>query len=282
MSVIRCPQGHYYDDQRFSRCPHCGISSVSGGQEGSGSAGKEGQEGKTRSLLGWLDREKTVAFGHRKAARSGAASGLAEDARSMAASGTAEGRRSAAGSGSAEGHRSVAAPGSAEAARNAATPGGSEDARTVAMSGMPDGDHTIALAAAPMREDDQRTVSFYSGAKGNDYVTGWLVCVEGPEKGRDYRLHHGFNRIGRDMEMDVQVTDDPAVSRKNHCSIVYDEKSRSFSVVPSPGSLTYYKGQLLEKATRMEAGDEIRMGESGFVFIPFCGEGRTWEEFAEG
>lgn len=149
------------------------------------------------------------------------------------------------------------------------------------MSGMPDGDHTIALAAAPIREDDQRTVSFYSGARGNDYVTGWLVCVEGPEKGRDYRLHHGFNRIGRDMEMDVQVTDDPAVSGRNHCSIVYDEKSRSFSVVPSPGSLTYYKGQLLEKATRMEAGDKIRMGGSGFVFIPFCGEERTWEEFAE-
>lgn len=245
MSVIRCPQGHYYDDQRFSRCPHCGISSVSGGQEGSGSTGKEGQEGKTRSLLGWLDREKTVAFGHRKAARSAGASGTAEAARSVAAS------------------------------------GGPEDARTAAMSGMPDGDHTIALAAAPIREDDQRTVSFYSGARGNDYVTGWLVCVEGPEKGRDYRLHHGFNRIGRDMEMDVQVTDDPAVSGRNHCSIVYDEKSRSFSVVPSPGSLTYYKGQLLEKATRMEAGDKIRMGGSGFVFIPFCGEERTWEEFAE-
>lgn len=281
MSVIRCPQGHYYDDQRFSRCPHCGISSVSGGQEGSGSTGKEGQEGKTRSLLGWLDREKTVAFGHRKAARSGTASGGSEGPRSGTASGTAEGARSVAASGSAEVARSVAASGTAEGHRGAAASGGPEDARTAAMSGMPDGDHTIALAAAPIREDDQRTVSFYSGARGNDYVTGWLVCVEGPEKGRDYRLHHGFNRIGRDMEMDVQVTDDPAVSGRNHCSIVYDEKSRSFSVVPSPGSLTYYKGQLLEKATRMEAGDKIRMGGSGFVFIPFCGEERTWEEFAE-
>ena len=24
MAVIRCPQGHYYDDEKFSHCPHCG------------------------------------------------------------------------------------------------------------------------------------------------------------------------------------------------------------------------------------------------------------------
>ena len=217
MSVIRCPQGHYYDDQRFSRCPHCGITSGAGGQASpSGSSGREAQEGKTRSLFGWLDKEKTLAFGHKKAAEAGS----------------------------------------------------QEET---------DGDHTIALGAEPVREDDQRTVSFYSGARGNDYVTGWLVCVEGPEKGRDYRLHHGFNRIGRDMEMDVQVMDDLAVSRKNHCSVVYDEKGRTFSVVPSPGSLTYYGDQLLEKARPLEAGDEIRMGESSFVFIPFCGKDRVWE-----
>ncbi len=25
MAVVRCNQGHYYDDEKFSRCPHCGI-----------------------------------------------------------------------------------------------------------------------------------------------------------------------------------------------------------------------------------------------------------------
>ncbi len=32
MSVVRCPKGHFYDDQRFSHCPHCGVfSEPSGG-----------------------------------------------------------------------------------------------------------------------------------------------------------------------------------------------------------------------------------------------------------
>lgn len=51
--------------------------------------------------------------------------------------------------------------------------------------------------------DYGRTIGYYSPVRGNDYVTGWLVCVKGPEKGRDYRLHHGFNRLGRSMDMDV-------------------------------------------------------------------------------
>ena len=25
MAVIRCSKGHYYDDTKFSQCPHCGV-----------------------------------------------------------------------------------------------------------------------------------------------------------------------------------------------------------------------------------------------------------------
>lgn len=30
--------------------------------------------------------------------------------------------------------------------------------------------------------DYGRTIGYYSPVRGNDYVTGWLVCVKGPEK----------------------------------------------------------------------------------------------------
>ncbi len=142
---------------------------------------------------------------------------------------------------------------------------------------------TIALESVDVynTDDDVKTVGFYSGAKGNDYVTGWLVCVEGPEKGRDYRLHHGFNRIGRDPGMDIQVADDPAITRKNHCSIVYDDRGNQFSLVPSVGALTYFKDSLLVKAEMLQMGDLITMGNSTFEFIPFCRKGRVWEKEEE-
>lgn len=159
--------------------------------------------------------------------------------------------------------------------------------KTVALSPsksvQEDDEHTIALSQAEScsADEDVKTVGFYSGAKGNDFVTGWLVCVEGPEKGRDYRLHHGFNRIGRDPGMDIQIADDPAVTRKNHCSIVYDDRRNQFSLVPSAGALTYFKDSLLTKAEILQMGDIIVMGSSTFEFIPFCRKGRVWEKEEE-
>lgn len=144
-------------------------------------------------------------------------------------------------------------------------------------------EHTIALTQAvnPVPDDDAKTIGFYSEVKGNDFVTGWLVCVEGPEKGRDYRLHHGFNRIGRDPGMQIQIADDPAITRKNHCSIVYDDKSNQFSLVPSTGAITYYKSSLLTKAEILQMGDLIEIGNSTFEFIPFCRKGRVWKKEEE-
>ena len=34
-------------------------------------------------------------------------------------------------------------------------------------------------------------------------VAGWLVCIDGPSKGKDYRIHEENNYIGRMKEMDV-------------------------------------------------------------------------------
>ena len=38
--------------------------------------------------------------------------------------------------------------------------------------------------------------------RGFDPVVGWLVCTEGPDRGRDYRLRTAKNFIGRAPEMD--------------------------------------------------------------------------------
>lgn len=215
MAVVRCPKGHFYDDQRFSHCPHCGVFSEPAGGAGGESVKASPSVEKKKGIFGWLDREKTVAFSSEKEAE---ASSLGDE-------------------------------------------------HTVALKNVSDND-----------EDDQKTIGFFSGAKGNDFVTGWLVCVEGKEKGRDYRLHHGFNRVGRNFTMDVQVMEDPEISEETHCSIVYDDKTNRFSLIPSNGAITYYKGRMISGPETLQSGDELCIGKSRFVFIPFCGEGRLWEK----
>ena len=40
MAVIRCNQGHYYDNEKFSRCPHCGIFAGVGEKKNKGEENK--------------------------------------------------------------------------------------------------------------------------------------------------------------------------------------------------------------------------------------------------
>ena len=58
-------------------------------------------------------------------------------------------------------------------------------------------------------------------------VTGWLVCLEGPSKGRDYRIIAEKNFIGRSPEMDIRILGDNNISYKNQ-----SEKSCDYCVRP--------------------------------------------------
>ncbi len=37
-------------------------------------------------------------------------------------------------------------------------------------------------------EEDEKTMPYMGEVKGIDPVTGWLVCIEGPQLGQDYRI----------------------------------------------------------------------------------------------
>mgnify|MGYP003208667725 CR=1 FL=1 len=128
----------------------------------------------------------------------------------------------------------------------------------------------------PSQSDEGKTISIRSEFVGNDYVTGWLVCIEGAELGRDYRIHYGFNRVGRDLTMDICIVDDTKISRNNHCSIVYDDRKNKFHICQGKGTVTYLNDKLLSSAQELKAHDIIAIGDSKFEFIPFCREGRQW------
>lgn len=166
-----------------------------------------------------------------------------------------------------------------------------EDEKTVAMpvqGTLDDEEKTVAMRPTAPRtpgapaasydvEEDDKTVSLYADEKGADFIVGWLVCVEGPERGRDYRLHQGFNRIGRDYGLDVVVVEDTSVSRQAACAVVYDDRSNRFFAVQQTAGEAYLNGQVLSGAVDLKTGDLIRTGNSEFEFVAFCREGRVWE-----
>src|SRR5580700_1534258 len=57
------------------------------------------------------------------------------------------------------------------------------------------------------------TVRVGAGAKTlkTEPVVGWLVCLEGPDRGKDYRLHNEKNYIGRAPVNDIVIESDNTV-----------------------------------------------------------------------
>jgi hypothetical protein len=123
--------------------------------------------------------------------------------------------------------------------------------------------------------EGDKTIGIFSPEAGNWCTVGWLVCVSGPVKGKSYTLHSGRNFAGRDPDMDIALSDDLTLSREKHFSIVYDPKENAFYIIAGAGR-TYINDRHLEGDSALADGDRITAGESEYIFVPFCKEGRTW------
>lgn len=106
-------------------------------------------------------------------------------------------------------------------------------------------------------------------------TAGWLVCVEGVSKGRDYRIVSGNNMVGREYSMPICIQGDDTISRENHCAVIYDDKHNRFYIMPKNNTVSM-NGELLEKPVELKTGDEFSIGNSRFVFIAFCVGDRKW------
>ena len=108
-------------------------------------------------------------------------------------------------------------------------------------------------------------------------VCGWIVCIAGPRRGKDYKIMAGKNFVGRADDMDIQILGDNKISRRNHCVIVYDEKQGKTVILPGDSNgIVYLNEEAVYVPTPLGEYDVIEIGESRFLFIPFCGEHFMW------
>ena len=127
--------------------------------------------------------------------------------------------------------------------------------------------------------DEGRTVAYHAAMpKDVDPVVGWLVCVDGPERGRDYRLHAGRNFVGRAPQMHVALTGDATVSREKHCIVVYDPRANVFRIAPGDSaSLTYLNDASVDVPMPLAPYDRLEVGKTTLLFLPLCSDRFTWE-----
>ncbi|MDZ5473049.1 FHA domain-containing protein [Bacillus sp. 31A1R] len=125
--------------------------------------------------------------------------------------------------------------------------------------------------------DEGKTISFYNKQNGIDPVVGWLVCVDGKDKGQDYRIHSERNTIGRSDSNDIYVKGDQTISRDNHATIVFDPKRKEFRLLAGGGrGLVYVNSDVVDYTITLKEGDLIELGDTKLMFVPFCGPKFEW------
>jgi FHA domain len=132
--------------------------------------------------------------------------------------------------------------------------------------------------------DDAPTQRYSPSGKPSDSqidpVVGWLVCIEGVDRGRDYRIRAQRNFIGRDVGMDICIAGDDSISRINHATLIYDPRGNAFRIAPGDAhGMTYLNNEAVDVPTPLKPYDTIELGPHGstkLLFVPFCGEGFRW------
>jgi pSer/pThr/pTyr-binding forkhead associated (FHA) protein len=110
-----------------------------------------------------------------------------------------------------------------------------------------------SAAAAPAR----KTVLLSEQHKSP--VVGWLVAMNGAQKGQDFRIRDGQNILGSAADSDVQLND-PTVSGK-HASLRYKEGKFYLVDLDSSNGTYLNDGATSIAREELKDSDTIRIGE---------------------
>lgn len=144
-------------------------------------------------------------------------------------------------------------------------------------------DKTMAtVGTSRVATDDERTQAVFRIDTGIDPVVGWLVCLTGSQKGRDFKVHSDNNYIGRSEKMDICIPGDETISREHHATITYDSRDRIFYFTPGEGrSIVRLNGKAVLMTAELKANDKIEIGKTELLFVPMCGEKFDWMDLEE-
>jgi len=138
-----------------------------------------------------------------------------------------------------------------------------------------------SLPGSPFAQ--RKTVAVWPGRETRpsgpdvDPVVGWLVAVEGPAMGRDFRVRWGNNTIGRLPSQAIHISEDERVHGEEHAFIVYDPRSNRFILrAGAQRGLVYVNENLLVEPVSLEPYSVIQLGATKLVFVPLCSESFQW------
>jgi hypothetical protein len=132
---------------------------------------------------------------------------------------------------------------------------------------------TAALFEAPVPDGPEKR-EFRRG----ETLVGWLVCIAGADRGRDYPLYGQRSALGREMGMQIRIDGDAKIAAVNHAIVTYEPGPNSFSLASGDSnSNTYLNDRFVSGVVALKAHDVIDVGDTKLLFVPLCGELFRWK-----
>lgn len=123
------------------------------------------------------------------------------------------------------------------------------------------------------RSDPGVTIGIYKSRMGIDPPVGWLVCIDGPDRGMDYRIRSENNSIGRSETMRICIGGDETIAREDHAFLSYDPESNTYTLLRGNArGLVYLNHGPVFGPETLRPYDEIKIGNTVLLFIPLCGD----------
>ncbi len=275
----QCINGHWFDADKFSVCPHCGekkkMGEVTVSQGLSVSLEAEVLDKSKRKGLFWSRKEKNTETEIRTTG------GVSEAAVGISSEGPT--------CGNAITHSVSTNP--KEVPINPEVLAGQSLPHTEVLI-KPVGQiakqipkdlevqkrEVQSIATVKRDIDDVKTITIYATEQGEEPVTGWLVGVRGEYRGNSFNLKAGVNVISRDAGAYVCLKKDVQVSRGKHASIIYEPKKKVFYLGEGENTMTYCNDELVCGKQTLKPYDSIEIGGGSYLFIPFCGEQFDWDK----
>ena len=146
---------------------------------------------------------------------------------------------------------------------------------------------TVAPEQAPQevtsqdvaRQDEARQETADVEPVSLEPVVGWLVCIDGPSRGRDYRIFAKNNSIGRAKSNDICISGDDSIASENQARIGYDVKHNAFHFIPNEAANNIYiDDEPVYVPTKLSARQIIEIGDTKLIFVPLCDDTFSWEK----
>lgn len=240
--LVMCPRGHYYNAAVHASCPIC-----------SGSVGPVGGFSATEPL-------------------GGAGGGMGGFSSTEAPGGMGGGMG---------GFSSAEAPGAVRGGAGGFAP--TEAPGGGWGGGGIDPTMPVADSAGPINPFSVQTTigGDVVGPRGVRPVVGWLVCIDGPSRGTEWRIHAGYNYIGREVG-DIHIQGDTQISREKHALVAYYAKTHSFFVGPAEGrNIVELNEEPVFNTMALKNYDIITIGATKLMFVGLCGDHFSWSEVAD-